>query len=238
MTGNWQEFWDNYRIGAASSDADLFVQVGQTIDGKPIPEAMFQKMVKEVAERLNLNDHDYLLDLCCGNGLFSYVLAPLVDRVTAVDFAAHLIADAMRLKLRSNIRYQVGDVSAPIEELVDDDAYPTKVLMNYSLAYFDPAGLDKILGNLLEYMKGRPFTFLLTGIPNDELKWNFYNTPERKARHAENQSQRSNLNDGMGRWWSEVEIKAICLERGLKVDTLNHSQEISNYRMSALISSG
>lgn len=238
MTKHWLAFWDNYRNVEARSEHDLFLQVGKTISQQPIPRDMFASMLTSIVEHLELKHGDHLLDLCCGNGLVSFELAQIAGRVTAVDFARHLIEAAQRLKSLPNIEYRVGDVTAPLSSLVRDEAIeamPSKFLMNDALAYFDPQALGTILDNVTDALGSRPFRFLLTGIPSHALKWNFYDTPERRARHAENNRRPENTNDGMGRWWHRGEIKQACDQRGFHVLMANQKEAISNYRMDAMI---
>ncbi|PZQ33522.1 MAG: hypothetical protein DI562_01610 [Stenotrophomonas acidaminiphila] len=239
MNNHWQSFWDGYRNAEAHSEADLFVQVGKTIARQPIPRRMFEIMVERIVDRLELGREDHLLDMCCGNGLVSYELGPVVGHVTAVDFAAHLIAAAKAFKPLPNIDYRVGDVSSPISEMLDatgtEAGMPGKFLMNDALAYFEPGSLDRIVRNICIARGEEPFRFLLTGIPNAARKWNFYDTEERKARHLENLRKGDVENEGMGRWWESSEIEDIAAGNGLAVTVEEQPLAISAYRMDALI---
>ena len=240
MSKHWQSFWGNYRNADARSEDDLFVQVGKTIARQPIPRDMFASMVERIIGRLELGREDHLLDMCCGNGLISFELAQVAGRVSGVDFADHLIKAAMEFKSLPNIEYRVGDVTLPIANLIGGAPkgagdVPDKYLMNDALAYFDPETLGAILGNICVARDGKPFRFLLTGIPNSALKWNFYDTPERKLRHEENLGAGDDTNDGLGRWWEPVEVEAVCSRWGLQVRIDNQPDTLSNYRMDALI---
>lgn len=233
---NWQAFWNNYRTTVVRTEDDLYLQVGKTINRKPIAESVLHQMVAEIALSLKLHAGDHLLDLCCGNGLLSCRLAQKVRHVTGIDFAPHMIEAALNFKRRPNVEYRVGDVMKPIEKLVAPGPRITKVLMNDSLAYFESSGLDELLGNLLAYFGELDFRFLMTGIPNYELRWNFYNTPERKMRFAYHESQFDNTNDGMGRWWRSDEVEEVCRKHRLRVEIHNQPVSISTYRMNALVS--
>lgn len=243
MSKHWQSFWGGYRNANAQSEDDLFVQVGKTIARRPIPRDMFASMVERIIDRLELGRDDHILDMCCGNGLISFELAQVAGHVTGVDFADHLIRAAMKFKSLPNISYRVGDVTLPIVDLIggavqesrDAGDMPDKFLMNDALAYFDPQALGKIVDNICVARDGKPFRFLLTGIPNSTLKWNFYDTPERKLRHAESMRVGDDTNDGLGRWWDAAEIEAVCARRGVQVRLANQPDAISNYRMDALI---
>lgn len=240
MSKEWQSFWGNYRNADARTEDELFVQVGKTISRQPIPRDMFTNMVDRIIDRLQLGAEDHLLDLCCGNGLISFELAQVTGHVTGVDFAEHMIRAARKFKALPNIDYHVGDVSLPIADMVDGAfmnscGMPGKYLMNDALAYFDPMALGTIVDNICAARSGQPFRLLLTGIPNTALKWNFYDTPERKLRHSENLRIGDDTNDGLGRWWNAAEIESACAQRGLEVSIDNQPDSISNYRMDALI---
>ncbi|MBD9470567.1 class I SAM-dependent methyltransferase [Pseudoxanthomonas sp. PXM01] len=240
MSNQWKSFWDGYRTGEARSESDLFVQVGKTVARQRIPIGVFARMVERVVERLEIGSADHVLDMCCGNGLISYELAMTAGYVTAVDFAEHLIGAARIFKASPNIDYRVGDVTLPVARLIGDTAdsglpEPEKFLMNDALAYFEPESLDTILGNILVARGKKPFSFYLTGIPNAALKWNFYDTDERRRSHLENVRNGDITNEGIGRWWSAAEIEEICKKRGLLVSIEDQPLPLSNYRMDALI---
>lgn len=217
------------------SEDDLYLQVGKTIDRRPIDESILRQMVAAIESELQLDAKDHLLDLCCGNGLLSFHLANTANKVTAIDFSAHLIQAARQFKSRPNIDYHVGDALKAIDQLLRADTTATKVLMNDSLAYFDPFGLDRLLGNLRDYFGERGFRFLMTGIPSFELHEHFYDTPERKARFEEHQARADDTNDGMGRWWRRAEIEDIARKYGMHVEIRDQPWPISKYRMNALV---
>lgn len=240
MSTHWKSFWQSYRNTDACTEEDLFVQVGKTLARQPIPHEMFVSMVERIIKRLALARVDHLLDMCCGNGLVSFELAQVVGRVTGVDFAEHLIKAALEFKALPNIEYLVGDVAQPLS--VDANglhgcvgSIPNKFLMNDALAYFDPEKLGEIIDNVCAMRAGRPFRFLMTGIPNSSLMWNFYDTPERKRKYAESLTAGDGSNDGLGRWWDPAEIEQLCHVRRLDVRIEDQPGAISNYRMDALI---
>jgi cyclopropane fatty-acyl-phospholipid synthase-like methyltransferase len=194
-------------------------------------------MVESIVAELQLSREDHLLDLCCGNGLVSYELASHVARLTGIDFVERNIRTAQKRKCKENTTYVLGDARTTLSTLIGEGAFPNKCLMNGSLAYFGPAELDTILNNILRHLAGRSFRFLLTAIPRFDLKWNFYNTPERVARHLENEKRPDNTNDGVGRWWKAEEIEEVGSRHGLHVIVTNQPPNLSNFRMDALVTS-
>ena len=128
-------------------------------------------------------------------------LAALVDQVYAVDFSERLISHACQFRSAPNVHYVCADAADFVNQLLISEEYvPSKVLLGDALCYFEPSSLGEILTSVGQ-LTTHTFTFMATGIPSDNLKWNFYNTPERVRRYEENQLQENNTNDGIGRWW-------------------------------------
>ena len=69
--------------------------------------------LSELVQLLHLKQDDEVLDIGSGTGVLLPYLAPLVKTVTAVDFAAHMLAKAQEKCARfSNIFFSVSDVLA------------------------------------------------------------------------------------------------------------------------------
>jgi SAM-dependent methyltransferase len=235
MTKMWFTFWRNYGPETVLTEEDLYKQVGLTIGKKPIGKDLFEKIVNHIRFLLDLSRKDELLDLCCGNGLISYELAENIDKLIGIDFVPHNIHTAIEHKSRNNIKYFVGDVVTPLHNLIGTNEFPNKYLMNGSLSYFEPKEFEIILRNIIEHMCDKPFEFLLTAVPNYDLKWNFYNTPERVMKHIENETKIWNANDGLGRWWRPEEVFEVCSFFGIRPIIRNQKPGLSNYRMDILI---
>jgi SAM-dependent methyltransferase len=234
MSINWKEFWNfSYRQKDAKTESDLFFQVGKTINKQPVEKKVFELMITEIHKSLSIRQDDVLLDLCCGNGLLTFELSSLVNKVYAVDFSENLIDTAKKMKNKPNVQYFLGDIVEELLPILDNIEMPNKILMNVALAYFTPSDLKKILRNLNTRINN--YTFLITEVPNDDLKWNFYNTEERKKRYFAMRDLNDDSNDGLGRWWSPLEIEEICKELDLSVNIENQNPDLSNYRMNILI---
>lgn len=232
---DWEQFWNEYRKGNARTEEDLYFQVGRTIDKKPIPQHVHDLMVGRIRDMLELAPSDHLLDLCCGNGLATFELAPYVSHVTGVDFAVHLVEAAKKLKSRPNITYLCGDAKLPLAGFLDPSVRPAKILMNAAMGYFDPGDFQAILENIIAHNGDAGFLALFTDVPNEEWALRFYNTPERLARYHENQKNPLNNNDGMGRWWKPRELREIADALDLTISIHAQPEELANYRMDVLI---
>lgn len=234
---DWKKFWDGYRNDVPVSEDDMLFQVGRTINKKPIPRSSYHLTIRRISELLSLESDDHVLELCCGNGLMTFDLADRVSKVTAVDFADHLIEAARKLKPRSNIQYFCADAREAVSVCLKESDRPTKVLMNAALAYFDSSDLTAILGGLLRHNRGQAFRALFTDVPNEDWMLRFYNTPERLARYTENQKRPLNDNDGLGQWWNPRELEKIASTFNFEISILPQPEALSDYRMDVLISS-
>jgi SAM-dependent methyltransferase len=237
----WQEYWDKFLLTRhgkeeVSSEDDLYLQVARTVNKKPIEKEAADKIVEKIFLALELKPEDVMVDFCCGNGLFTYELRNSVKQIIAVDFSQNIIDTANKYKSAANITYCLGSVTDYINQFDREwpSVSPNKYLMNDALAYFTGEDLEAMLTGITKVSGS--FKFLLTGVPNDELKWNYYNTDERKAFYHELQAKGDLTNHGLGKWWSPDEITAICHKLKLKVEIRNQELPISDYRMDIVIS--
>ena len=231
---DWQKFWAGYRKGEIKSEEDLFIEVGKTINEEPMSKAAFDLSVELICRDLELNDRDKLLELCCGNGLMTQRLASGVCEIQAVDFAEHLIAHARRFRSAPNVTYFCAEAASYIAILASERTFiPSKVLLSDALGYFERDALGEILDTAIRLTENK-FIFDATGIPCDDLKWNFYNTPERVQRYNQNQELAENANDGIGRWWRREELERLASDRDLSLEIKDQPAELSNFRVDAI----
>ena len=120
MSEAWRDFWRTYRADEAQCEADLFVQVGKTVQKQPVQAEVFEAMVRQVVIALEPAPGDNLVDLCCGNGLVTHAVASFVKKIVAIDFAEHLINAARRFRSAPNIHYVVGDVETALHDVIVD----------------------------------------------------------------------------------------------------------------------
>lgn len=228
----WKDFWRNYRNIEFVAEKDLFFQVGKTINGEPISNEMFQWMVQDIVDALQLRNDDGFMEMCCGNGLLTKPLSHFVKEVFAFDFTSHLIDTAKKMNANDNVIYQVGDAKEDFFANFQGIEIPKKYLMNDSLGYFTPIDLEEIFARLIA--KSDSFDFYITGIPNDELKWNFYNTDERKAIYQECVQSGDITNKGMGKWWKYEELLVISEKFQMEFKLVHQPEHISNFRSNVL----
>lgn len=233
MSDQWKKFWENYRAIEPTTEDDLYFQVGKTANQAPISKEVFENIINDIVGRLELNNSDILLEMCCGNGLFTYPLSHIAKKIYAFDFTKSLIDAAIKFKTNENIEYVVGNGKEDFTKTFKQDLpIIHKILMNDATAYFLPEDIEKVIERISGISDG--FKFYLTNIPNDENKWNFYNTPERMANYEKAVQSGDIFLSGMGRWWQKSEFENIARKHNLKIQIFDQTNEYS-YRMSVLL---
>jgi hypothetical protein len=193
---------------------------------------MFEIMIQDVVKKLSLRGDDVLLEMCCGNGLLTLPLSIYVKQIFAFDFTEHLVETAIKERKNDKIQYAVGDAKSDFFFNFEMTETPTKFLMNDSLGYFSPIELTQIIERITA--RTDHFLFYITGVPNENLKWNFYNTDERKAEYLVGLASGDTTAKGIGNWWKTEEFTRIA--ENLKISCVIENQEahISNYRSNVL----
>ncbi len=229
---DWREYWT--RFPREFADDDFRRQVGRTANGGvPTPAPELDAVVAEVVACLQLGPNDRLLDLCCGNGLLSAQFAERCGAVVGVDFSEPMVAVARAHHARENVEYIEGSV-LELGQLVD--GVFDKVCMIESLAYFSPDDLAAILGGIAP--TGPPHSrVLFSGVLDEEAKWSFFDTPERRASYEQ---QRKEGKEVMGRWWTRAEIQRIATEHGYEAEFFAQDERLntSHYRFNAVMKPG
>ena len=95
-----------------------------------------------------------MVDLCCGNGLITAVLAPCVDRSVGVDFSSRLLEVAARCYGGHNIDYKMLDLTQPSSEAFEGVPPVTKVCFHTAIQYFSTSQVKDILMFLQTIGKG------------------------------------------------------------------------------------
>ena len=229
---DWREYWTQFPREFA--DDDFRRQVGRTANGGlPTPPLELDRVVDEVISCLSLSPDDRLLDLCCGNGLLTARFAERCRDVVGVDFSEPMIRVARTHHARANIEYFEGSV-LELRQLIDG-AFD-KVCMIESLAYFSPNDLGLILRGISPSRPPRA-KVLFSGVLDEEAKWSFFNTPERRAIYEQ---QRKKGKEVMGRWWTRAELERIAEQHGYKAEFLPQDERLNtaHYRFNVVMKPG
>lgn len=205
MSNYWENHFDSI---SKQFDGSPLKQVGKTVNGREVPEPQVKLIVENIANVLRLNAKDSVVDLCCGNGLLTRQLAPLVKEVIGVDFSSGLIEAAERHNGFYNIEYVNSDVSR-----LDPKYFLglKKILMYEAIQYFSEEQIGILLDQLKSLASGS--LFFIGGIPDKEKLNAYYDTKEKFAFYMQGESEGR---PHIGRWWLMGEIERLVSTRGFK----------------------
>jgi len=226
MNSYWKNHFDTI---SRQFDDSLLKQVGKTVNGQEISELQVKLIIENIVNVLRLCAKDFVVDLCCGNGLITRQLAPFVKKIVGVDFTSGLIDTAKEYKAFHNIEYVNSDV------LNLDPEYLLglkKILMYEALQHFSAEQLIHLLDELSGLESGSLVFF--GSIPNKEKLKVYYDTEEKYAFYMKCESEGE---PHIGRWWLMNEIEQLGAMRGFKAIFLPQVQTLytSYYRFDVLL---
>lgn len=204
------------RRARTGDGCDFLKQVGHSERGTPISPAQFETMVSSLCSALQLQPRDVLLDLCCGNGIFTSRIAREVGRVLALDFSAELIALARRHHSAANLTYHDHNVRRLKDSPLLAGQTFTKILMHAALQHFTASDLRSLLEALRPHA-AKDSIFHFSYVP-DAARRNIFLASVRPGWKL--RMRRLLGRDLMGKWWHQSELVEIGSAFGLKVDFL------------------
>lgn len=168
----WPDFWKEY--GRESRGQNTQTRVLRTLNKQPIDPRRWQRTMRFIEDTLEPKDGDRALDLACGNGLITRMLAERCKSVTAVDVSPDLLAeiDPAEHPTIETLEMDMRDCAFP-------DASFDKIVLYAGLQYLD----DREALNLWKkaHVWLRPGgAFFLGDIPDRDLLWTFFDSEERE----------------------------------------------------------
>jgi cyclopropane fatty-acyl-phospholipid synthase-like methyltransferase len=212
----WLSKYYDRRVLAGNPD-NFLKQVGHTEQGQAITEAQFQAMLADIRAKLNLGADDVLLDLCCGNGVFTQQLALDVKQTLGVDFSTQLITKAKAHFSAPRLEYIRADVKHLGQVTPGKNTRFNKVLMNAALQHFAPQDFENLLQALLPQTTDDRI-MLFAFVPDNDQRRSF----EMALKPGLSLRLRRLLGrDLMGTWWHRRIVTDICAKQGLKAEFLD-----------------
>ena len=227
----WKDYWNTFPKQFKNNE--FFKQVAKTVSGQPISEEHFQGIISDIVEKLELSSDDFVLDLCCGNGLITSKIAERCRAIIGVDYSKPLIKVAQEHHTRVNTRYinlSVLDISA--DNLFVSQPF-SKIFMYEALQYFEEEQFPVLLKKLLT-LSAEDIIILFASVPDRSKIWEFYNTPERKRDYYVRSQSGT---EAIGTWWSKSLIYRICDDYDLECEYLPQQKQFhtSHYRFDVRI---
>jgi ubiquinone/menaquinone biosynthesis C-methylase UbiE len=227
---DWKQFWDN-----KAAQLQPLEQVGRNGITVERMNVLMQEQAQRAAELLQVHPQAHVLDVCCGNGIFSRYVLPHVGKLVGVDLSSELIHKAQALHTHQAV-FEVADVlhlkqwSAYTNYLQQFDA----IMLCFSFQYFDTYEKGKqVIEHLLPLLKPSG-KILLTDIPDRARFFQHYNTLPKLAGLIVQMAKGKNV---MGKFWAEDEMKLICKQLEVQGEFLHQPKHYAyaHYRFDYLI---
>ncbi len=231
MNRDWHAYWNARAFTGNIGRKEALRQVGKTVLGQPIDAEQVNLLVHHIKTTLDLGSDDQALDLGCGNGLITSLLAENVQSVLGIDYAEALIQTARHNHSSEGVRYRVAELT----NLQDagDFSHINKVWSCEVLHYIDPEKYRTLLAFLSSHLR-HGYRILMSGIPDKDRIRSFYNTPERWTHYQESLARGE---EQIGYWWLRSEVENIARQEGMStvfVD-LPSSYYTAHYRFDVLL---
>ncbi len=228
---DWKQFWDKQ-----AAQAQPLEQVGRNGITAERMDALMQEQAARAAQLLHLHPQAKLLDVCCGNGVFSRCLLPHVGELVGVDLSPELIQKAQQQHTH-HAQFFVADAlhlsqwNAYQQHLGSFDA----ITLCFSFQYFDTFEKGtQVVEHLLPLLKPGG-NILLTDIPDRARFFQHYNTLPKLAGLIIQMAKGKNV---MGKFWAEEEMNLLCKQLGVQGEFLHqpNTYAYAHYRFDYLIS--
>ena len=177
-TQRWLDFWRAHGRSAAGDDPQT--QVLRTFNKQPIAPKRWTETLAYLDRLLPVGPADELLDLCCGNGLFSAHFARRAARITAVDVSPDLLEALARQGLPN-----VTTLCSDVRDLDFADGVFSRILLYAGIQYLSESEVVRLLRNMQRWLKPEGLLFI-GDIPDRAKLWSFYNTPDRRKQYFDN----------------------------------------------------
>jgi SAM-dependent methyltransferase len=193
------------------SPDDFWGQVKRTLYGKAVSDSHIEMIIHAIKRNLELQSHDVVLDLACGNGALSQRLFDSCAGLVGVDISEYLIEVANK-HFAAPPRFAF--VAQGAAEYLRAEPRPerfTKVLCYGSFAYFSQHDAQAVLQLLKDRFPGVD-SFFIGNLPDLDRKAEFYKQREPDPREL------SDPHAQIGIWRCQFEFAAMAAEAGWSVE--------------------
>ncbi len=198
----------------------------------------FEEIADDISSKLEIEETNIILDVCCGNGLITKKIAEKCAKVYGVDFSEMLINTAKKKKSAKNIRYYLAD-ARDMGRLFSVNFFDKSYLYS-AFQYFNYENGKEVI-ELLSQVTKPDGNILIGDVPDKRRIGNYYDTYRKMSRYIVGMVKRrlkgKEGEDKLGWWWHPNKIIRICNELGLSCKILKEDENLphSHYRFDALI---
>lgn len=201
----WLDFWRAH--GRSAGDHDPQTQVLRTSNRQPIAPERWQDTLIYLDRLFPVGPVDDVLELCCGNGLFSAHFARRGRTITAVDISPDLLDKLIQQSLPN-----VTTLCSDVRQAEFAEGAFSRILLYAGIQYFSEGEVVLLFQKMHRWL--RPGGLLFIGdIPDRARLWSFYNTPERRSQYFENCT---NDQDVVGTWFDSLWLRYLAERTGFQ----------------------
>lgn len=221
-----------YSSRVSQADRNKFLwQVGKTIDGKEVSEDQLDIIVNTIRAKLKLGHDDSVLDVGCGNGLITKIIAGRVKDVVGIELTPELFDIAREYNQLGNISYINNDIlyMSP----ADFSSKISKVYLYEVLQHMDYPNVYALINMFTEILNKDSVVFI-GGILDEEKKWQFIDSYERRCSYL---SALINKEDALGIWFHQDYLRCIGEDLGFNVECFPQERALytSGYRFDCVL---
>ena len=219
---NWKSYWN--KVAVTAKDPITAVQRKDLKSTK--------QSASHIISMLKITNKDRVLDVCCGNGLLTELVAESCHGITGIDQSEILIKSANDKSESNNMSFILGD-ALKLTEVLNESKFD-KIYLQFSFQYFDKKGMGaKVIKEMISLLKPKGLLFI-GDIPEKSKRFDFYNSLPKLFYLFTSKLRGKN---SMGKFWSPDELAQICVKLNIKGTYLKQPEllEYSWYRFDYLI---
>lgn len=203
MTDYWKSFWLTHAKNSQNTEPQI--QVLRTLNKHPVESDAFAAIVASIAEMLEPEPDNNLLDLCCGNGLITRELLGHFDAVTAVDLSHEFIS-----QLNNDTPAGIDAFAADARTVEFPEKSFDRILLYAGIQYFSESETIDLFTRMRRWIRDGG-VIVLGDIPDATRKWNFFDSPERKSAYFEALQNGTPL---VGNWFEPAWLVKLSTHAG------------------------
>lgn len=221
---------EQYYNQRVAQSRDPFWQVGKTVNGQAVGTEQLDLICDSIVSALSLTFNDNVLDIGCGNGLVTRKIAEQVKSIIGIERNQALFEQAVRHKCGQNQLYINSDVFS----FDSNSTHADKVYLYEVIQHVSHQQVTGFLRHISSFM-GSEQKIFIGGVPDEERKWDFYNTPERREGLFRHMTETGN--DPVGYWFHREEFQFLARELGMQAKIMDQPSELytSHYRFNCLL---
>ena len=211
---------------------EFWSQIRRTVNGSPVDEFQINLILKAIQENLKIYPSDCLLDIGCGNGALSSLIATRPTQLVGIDNSKYLVSVAKEFfEDEPRLFFQHTEIEQFMYLQEADKALKfTKAICYGAFSYLS----SKNINDMFKYisMKFANISKLYIGnIPDRTRMNNFFVN-----------SKPSDLNldsheTSIGKWWNQLDLAVLADQHDWDIHFYQMPNQFygSNYRFDALL---